>query len=191
MTSTRLITYDLQLNIMELYTLIIFSENHPGLLSQVSNIFTRRQMNIETLTVSASSIEGIHKFTLTTYSTADSITKVVKQIEKRVEVVKAYSYTDEDLIYQEVALYKVATDAILDFAEVEILVRKYNAQFLEITRQFAVLQLTGHTEETQSFFEALKPFGVMQFVRSGRIAITKSSSEILSKYLQERMKQQG
>lgn len=176
---------------MELYTLIIFSENHPGLLSQVSNIFTRRQMNIETLTVSASSIEGIHKFTLTTYSTADSITKVVKQIEKRVEVVKAYSYTDEDLIYQEVALYKVATDAILDFAEVEILVRKYNAQFLEITRQFAVLQLTGHTEETQSFFEALKPFGVMQFVRSGRIAITKSSSEILSKYLQERMKQQG
>jgi acetolactate synthase-1/3 small subunit len=175
---------------MELYTLIIFSENHPGLLSQVSNIFTRRQMNIETLTVSASSIEGIHKFTLTTYSTADSIAKVVKQIEKRVEVVKAFSYTDDEIIYQEVALYKVPTDALLDYPDLEQLVRKYNAQLLEMTRQFAVLQLTGQSEQTQAFFEALKPFGVMQFVRSGRVAITKSSSEILSKYLQGRMVQQ-
>lgn len=176
---------------MELYTIIIFSENQPGLLSQVSSTFTRRQMNIESLTVSASSIEGIHKFILTTMATESSIEKVVKQIEKRVDVVKAYFYRDEEIIYQEVALYKVATDALLDFAEVELLVRRSNAQFLEITRQYAVLQLTGHTEETQQFFEALKPFGVMQFVRSGRVAITKSSSEILSKFLQERMSTQG
>jgi len=176
---------------MELYTIIIFSENQPGLLSQISSIFTRRQMNIESLTVSASSIEGIHKFTVTTYATSNTIEKVVKQIEKRVDVVKAFSYTDDDIIYQEVALYKVATDAFLDDAEVEHLVRRYNAQLLEITRQYVVLQLTGHTDETQQFFEALKPFGVMQFVRSGRVAITKSSSEILSKFLQERMKQQG
>ena len=176
---------------MELYTIIIFSENQPGLLSQVSSTFTRRQMNIESLTVSASSIEGIHKFILTTMATESSIEKVVKQIEKRVDVVKAYFYRDEEIIYQEVALYKVATDALLDFAEVELLVRRSNAQFLEITRQYAVLQLTGHTEETQQFFEALKPFGVMQFVRSGRVAITKSSSEILSKFLQDRMSTQG
>jgi acetolactate synthase-1/3 small subunit len=176
---------------MELYTIIIFSENQPGLLSQVSSTFTRRQMNIESLTVSASSIEGIHKFILTTMATESSIEKVVKQIEKRVDVVKAYFYRDEEIIYQEVALYKVATDALLDFAEVELLVRRSNAQFLEITRQYAVLQLTGHTEETQQFFEALKPFCVMQYVRSRRVAITKSSSEILSKFLQDRMSTQG
>lgn len=176
---------------MTLFTIIIFSENQPGLLSQISNIFTRRQMNIETLTVSGSSIEGIHKFTLTTYATEETISKVVKQIERRVDVVKAFSYTDDEIIYQEVSLYKVATDAILDYAEVEKLVRRYNASFLEITRDYAVLQLTGQSHETQDFFEALKPFGVSQFVRSGRVAITKSSNEILSKFLQERMKQQS
>ncbi len=173
---------------MELYTIIIFSENQPGLLSQVSSIFTRRQMNIESLTVSASSIEGIHKFTITTLADGLVVEKVVKQIEKRVDVVKAFFYTDDDIIYQEVALYKVGTDAILDYVEVEELVRKFNAKFLEINRTFAVLQLTGHTEETQQFFEELKKFGVMQFVRSGRVAITKSSSELLSKFLQNRMK---
>ncbi|MDP4270979.1 MAG: acetolactate synthase small subunit [Bacteroidota bacterium] len=171
---------------MELFTIIVFSENQPGLLSQVSNIFTRRQINIESLTVSASSIEGIHKYTITVFSTKDMVDKVVKQIEKRVDVVKAYFYTDEEVIYQEIALYKVATNIIVDHVEVENLVRKYNARFLEINRDYAVLELTGHTEDTQLFFEELKQYGVMQFVRSGRIAITKSSKELLSNFLEKR-----
>jgi acetolactate synthase, small subunit len=171
---------------MELFTIIVFSENQPGLLSQVSNIFTRRQINIESLTVSASSIEGIHKYTITVNSTRDMVDKVVKQIEKRVDVVKAYFYTDEEVIYQEIALYKVATNIIVDHVEVENLVRKYNARFLEINRDYAVLELTGHTEDTQLFFEELKQYGVMQFVRSGRIAITKSSKELLSNFLEKR-----
>ncbi len=175
---------------MELYTIIVFSENQPGLLSQVSNIFTRRQINIESLTVSASSIEGIHKFTITVLTDADMVDKVVKQIEKRVDVVKAFYYTDDEVVYQEVALYKVATDIILDHVEVEKLVRKFNARFLEINRSYAVLEMTGHTEDTQLFFEELKKFGVMQFVRSGRIAITKSSKELLSKFLENRMRKE-
>ncbi len=175
---------------MELYTIIVFSENQPGLLSQVSNIFTRRQINIESLTVSASSIEGIHKFTITVLTDADMVDKVVKQIEKRVDVVKAFYYTDDEVVYQEVALYKVATDIILDHVEVETLVRKFNARFLEINRTFAILEMTGHTEDTQEFFEELKRFGVMQFVRSGRIAITKSSKELLSNFLENRMRKE-
>ena len=172
---------------MELFTIIVFSENQPGLLSQVSNIFTRRQINIESLTVSASSIEGIHKYTITVLSTKDMVEKVVKQIEKRVDVVKSYFYTDEEVIYQEIALYKVATNIIIDHVEVENLVRKFNARFLEINRDYAVLELTGHTEDTQLFFEELKQYGVMQFVRSGRIAITKSSKELLSNFLANRV----
>jgi len=172
---------------MKLFTIIVFSENQPGLLSQVSNIFTRRQINIESLTVSASSIEGIHKYTITIITDKDLVEKVVKQIEKRVDVVKAFFYTDDEIIYQEIALYKVATDIILNHVEVENLVRKFNARFLEINSTYAVLELTGHTEDTQLFFEELKQYGVMQFVRSGRIAITKSSKELLSKFLENRM----
>jgi acetolactate synthase-1/3 small subunit len=169
-----------------LYTVIVFSENRPGLLNQVSIIFSRRQLNIESLTVSASSIEGIHKFTITAYTDEETIDKVVKQIEKRIDVLKAYYYLDADIIYQEVALYKVETEAMLESDEIEELVRKYNARFLEITRSYSVIEMTGHTEEIQSLYDSLDKFGVMQFVRSGRIAITKSTSELLSDFLAER-----
>lgn len=169
-----------------LFTVIVFSENRPGLLNQVSIIFSRRQLNIESLTVSASSIEGVHKFTITANTDEETIDKVVKQIEKRVDVLKAYYYTDDEIIYQEVALYKVDTEAILESDELEQLVRKYNARFLEITREFSVIEMTGQTHEIKELYYALDKFGVKQYVRSGRIAITKSTSELLSTFLAER-----
>jgi acetolactate synthase-1/3 small subunit len=101
-------------------------------------------------------------------------------------VLKAYYYTDDEVIYQEVALYKVDTESILESDEIEQLVRKYNARFLEITRTFSVIEMTGHTDEIKELYYALDKFGVKQYVRSGRIAITKSTSELLSKFLSER-----
>ena len=77
----------------KLYTVIIFSENTVGLLNQITIIFTRRQLNIETLSVSPSAIQGIHKFTITTFADEDMIDKVVKQIDKRVDILKAYYNT--------------------------------------------------------------------------------------------------
>ena len=97
----------------KLYTITVFSENTVGLLGQITIIFTRRALNIETLSVSQSAIEGIHKFTITLFSTKDVVEKVVKQIDKRIDILKSYYNTDEDLVYQEIALYKVATDKLL------------------------------------------------------------------------------
>ena len=94
-----------------LYTVTVYSENQVGLLNQISIIFTRRRLNIESLSVSASAIEGVHKFTITTWSDLDTIIKVVKQIEKKIDVLKAFYYTDDEIVYQEVALYKVAIAA--------------------------------------------------------------------------------
>lgn len=168
-----------------LYTITVFTENLVGLLNQITIIFTRRNINIETLTVSQSSISGIHKFTITVETTEDMAKKVVKQIEKKIDVLKAFYHTDKDLIYQEVALYKIGADAMLDNPEIEGIVRKYNARILEVNRTFAVLELSGHTEETQELFERLKEFHVLQFVRSGRIAVTTSTIERLSDFLAE------
>jgi len=94
----------------KLYTITIFSENTVGLLGQITIIFTRRSINIETLSVSPSALKGIHKFTITLFATEDVVSKVVKQIDKRIDILKAYYNTDEDLIFQEIALYKVATE---------------------------------------------------------------------------------
>ncbi len=167
-----------------LYTVIIFSENTVGLLNQITIIFTRRQLNIETLSVSPSAIKGVHKFTITTFATQDTIDKVVKQIDKRVDILKAYYNTDEDLVFQEIALYKISTELFIKMNGVEDLIRKYNARVLDMNEDCVVLEKSGHYKETQALFEELsQTIGVLQFIRSGRIAITKSKVERLSDML--------
>ena len=179
----------MKMNNMEnktLYTVTIFSENNVGLLGQVTSVFIRRQLNIETLSVSPSAIEGIHKFTITVFSDEDTMKKVVLQIDKRVDVLKAYYNTDDELIHQEIALYKLSTPEFLKMASVEELIRKHNAYILDINENSVVIQKTGHHKETQELFKELSAtIGVLQFIRSGRIAITKSKIERLSDMLRE------
>ncbi|MDR1121477.1 MAG: acetolactate synthase small subunit [Dysgonamonadaceae bacterium] len=167
-----------------LYTVTVFSENTVGLLNQITIIFTRRRLNIETLSVSPSAIKGVHKFTITTFSDEEIIDKVVKQIDKRVDIIKAYYNTREDLVSQEIALYKIETKKILELGSLENIIRKYNVRVLEITETCTVLEKTGHYEETQALFEELSDkTGVLQFIRSGCVAITKSKVERLSDML--------
>ena len=168
----------------KLYTITIFSENTVGLLNQITIIFTRRALNIETLSVSPSAIKGIHKFTITIFSTQDVMEKVIKQIDKRVDILKSYYNTDEDLVFQEIALYKLSTELFLKMGSVEDLIRKHNARILEINEVCVVLEKTGHYAETKALFKELSEMiGVLQFIRSGRIAINKSKVERLSDML--------
>ena len=175
-----------------LYTITVFSENMVGLLNQITIIFTRRRINIETLSVSPSAIEGVHKFTITVFSDPDTITKVVRQIDKRVGIIKTFCNTDEGLVHQEIAMYKVATDKLLQLGSIEDIVNRYNARVLEMTTDYTVFSKTGHYADTQAMFRELRDrVGVLQFIRSGRVAITKEKVERLSDMLtvmEERMK---
>ncbi|PIF00003.1 MAG: acetolactate synthase small subunit [Paludibacter sp.] len=172
------------------FTITVFSENRVGLLNQITIVFTKRGLNIETLSVSQSAIKGIHKFTITVQTTEDEIEKVVKQIDKRIDVLKSYYNTDEELVHQEIALYKISTEKILEYGSIEAILRKYNIKILEITNDCVVFSKTGHYEETQGLFEELsKDIGVLQFIRSGRVSITRSSTERLSDMLAEIDKQ--
>ena len=165
------------------FTIIAFSENSIGLLNRLTIIFTRRHMNIDSLTVSESAIHGVYKFTIVVKCSMSQIEKVVKQITKVVDVLKAFYLCQEEIIYQEVALYKVPTEAVTESNEIETLIRKHNARILEITSDYTAIEKTGHKDETQQLFEDMKKFKVMQFTRSGRVAITKARRERLSEYL--------
>ncbi|MFW6227620.1 MAG: acetolactate synthase small subunit [Bacteroidota bacterium] len=167
------------------YTITAFSENHIGLLNRITIVFTRRKVNIESLTVSESAIQGIHKFTIVVNTTKEMVEKVVKQIEKLVEVLKAFYHPESEIIHQEIALYKVPTEALVDSTILEETIRKHNARILEVTREYTVIEKTGHKAETQELFRELDKFGVKQFTRSGRVAITKLSKELFSKYLKD------
>ena len=143
--------------------------------------------SIVTLSVSPSAIAGIHKFTITAFATPDMIQKVVQQIDKRVDILKAYYNTDEDLVFEEIALYKVSTEKLLALGSVESLVRRHGIRILELSESSVVFQKTGHYEETQQLFDELQQsIGVLQFIRSGRVAITKSRVERLSDMLAAR-----
>ena len=169
----------------QLFTVTVFSENQVGLLNQISIIFTRRSLNIESLSVSPSSIEGIHKFTITTWSDRVTMKKVVKQIEKRIDVLKSFLYTDDEIVYQEIALYKVPTEQLLNETNLEGIIRRHNARILEITKEYTVIEKSGHSDETEALFEELKHYDIRQFVRSGRVAITKSPEEYVTMFLEE------
>lgn len=168
------------------YIITIFSENHIGLLTRVTNIFTRRKINIESLTVSESALSGIFKFAIVVVSNEDLVIKVVNQIERQIDVLKAFYHTNEEMVYQEIALYKVSTEYLYDDDKLERIIRDSGARILEITRDYIVIEKTGHKDETQALFDQLKNYKVMQFIRSGRVAITRDPIERLSEFLKER-----
>ena len=168
------------------FNITVFSENHIGLLTRITIVFTRRKVNIESLTVSESAIEGVYKFTIVVKTTREQTIKIVNQIEKQIDVLKAFYHTNDEIIYQEIALYKVPTEALYDSDTVEKIVRKASARILELTRDYVVIEKTGHKEETQALFEELDQFRVLQFIRSGRVALTRDPIERLSEFLIER-----
>ena len=166
------------------FTVSLFTEHHIGILNQVTIIFSRRQINIESLVASASSVKGIHKLTIVVNTTEELIDKVQRQLEKLIDVLKVFVHTNDEIIYQEIALYKVQTTELMKSNKIEFIVRSLNARFLEITPEYVVIEKTGHKQDTTDLLNKLDPYGVLQFVRSGRVAITKQTKELMA-YLKE------
>ena len=101
-----------------------------------------------------------------------------EKIEKLIEVIRVQVYEEHETIYQEIALYKVPTVRLLESDSIEKLIRKHAARILYVGPEFLVIEKTGHKEETQSLFQDLEEFGIIEFVRSGRIAVTKEKMKI-------------
>ena len=173
----------------KLYTLLVYSENIAGILNQITAVFTRRQVNIESLNVSASSIPHVHKYTITAWSDEDQITKITKQIEKKIDVVKATWFTDDQLFIRETGLYKLATDIVLRTPEISKAIRRYDATITEVNPTYIIAMKSGKTDEIMSLYHALNEYGcVLQYTRSGRIAVTRSTQEQVSEFLEQREK---
>lgn len=170
----------------KLYTLLVYSENIAGILNQITAVFTRRQVNIESLNVSASSIKNIHKYTITAWSDEEQITKITKAIEKKIDVVKANFYTDEELFIHEVALFKISTQVLLDNPEVSRTIRRHDARMMEVNPTYSTVLLAGLTEDIADLFMSLNSFNcLLQYTRSGRIAVTRSFEEPITDFLDE------
>ena len=159
----------------EQYTITVYTENQIGLLNRIAILFSRRKINVESLNTSPSEVEGIHRFTIVINETEEVVRKLCRQIEKQVDILKAYYNTNEEIIWQEMALYKVSTEEIADKVKVERLLREYGARAVVIRKDYTVFETTGQREETDKLVEVLEPYGLIEFVRSARIAIIKDS----------------
>ncbi len=157
------------------FTISVYTENHIGLLVRIAIIFSRRKINIDSLNTSPSEIDGIHRFNIVISESEEVVKKLARQIEKQVEVLKVYYNTNDDIIWQELALYKVETDAVAEKANVERLLRAYGARAVVIRKDYTVFETTGHREETDGLIKVLEPYGLIEFVRSARVAIIKNS----------------
>lgn len=157
------------------FNITVYTENHIGLLNRIAIIFSRRKLNIDSMNTSPSEVESIHRFNIVLTETEDVVRKVARQLEKQVEVLKVYFNTNEDVIWQELALYKVPTDIIAEKVSVERLLRQYGARAVVIRSDYTVFETTGHREETDALVKVLQQYGLIEFVRSARVAIIKAS----------------
>lgn len=164
------------------FTISVFSENKTGLLSRIVGVFTRRKINIESLNTSESSMPGIFRFTIVVNVTHHKVEHLVKQLEKQIDVMKAFYYLSDEIVYQEIALYKVPTKMIMEDKKIEQLIRKHNARILDIEPEYTVIEKTGHSNETNDLLRDLEKYEVYEFVRSGRVAIVRPMEQ-LNKYL--------
>ena len=166
------------------YTISLFTEDHIGILGQITIILTRRQINIDSITASESAVKGVQLLTIVVRTTNEMIQKVARQMEKLVDVMKVFVHTSDQIIYQEIALFKISTKVLMSANVIDHIVRAHNARILEVSPEYIVLEKTGHKSEITELLTHLQPYGVLQYVRSGRVAITKQVKE-LNSYLKE------
>tara|TARA_B100000900_G_C20582136_1_gene717964 strand:- start:297 stop:830 length:534 start_codon:yes stop_codon:yes gene_type:complete len=167
------------------YTISLYSENNVGLLNRVSAILLKRHINIESFSTSPSEIEHVFRFVIIVEVTEGKIKKVVQQIEKQIDVIKAFYHTDEETIFQESALYKVKSSSLFEERHIQNIIKKSQAKIVTVSPEFFVIEITGFRHETENLRSQLEPYGLMQFVRSGRISVTKEKmniTEILNKF---------
>ena len=138
----------------KLFTIIIYTENIAGMLNQVTAEFTRRMMNIDTITASSSSIEGVHRYTISLWGEEDSVQKVTKRIENKVDVLKADYSTDN---------------------EISRVIRHSNARIIEVNANYTVVEMTGSTDDVVKLYnEFVSQHCMLQFVKSGRVAVPRA-----------------
>lgn len=157
------------------YTLSVFTENQVGLLTRIAMVFSRRGINIESLNVSPTEIESISRFTIVVEVTEETIRKISRQIQKLVEVIKVYYNTHDEIVWQELALFKIETNIVSEKFYVERVLRQYGATIVSVRNDYTVFTIVGHREEIDNFLKIVEPHGLIEFIRSGRVAVIKSN----------------
>jgi acetolactate synthase-1/3 small subunit len=157
------------------HVLTILVENKPGVLTRIAGLFARRGFNIDTLTVGPTD-EDISRVTLTVDGALHPIDQVTKQLHKLINVLKIRDLEPSETVTRELALFKVAADGV-QRAEVLQLTEIFRGRIVDVTRRSIIVEITGTTDKIESFEALLRPFGMVEMMRTGEIAISRGRGE--------------
>lgn len=162
------------------YNVSVYTENRIGLLNRISGVFAKCRVNIEDISASNTEIEGVTRIIIVSNTTEKWIKSIVKKIDKQVEVIKAYYHTDDEVVYLENSLFKLSTSTLFNNPDIQDIIREHNAEIIRVYKDFFVVSKTGDRESIDQMYQRLKPFGIMQFVQSARITVSKEEMNVSS-----------
>jgi len=156
-----------------LSTLVVSVENKPGVLFRIAGLIRRRRFNIESLTVSHTENPEISRFTILVRGEKDIVEKMSKQLYRIVEVLKVSDPDPSEIVARELALIKVSTKKQGSRIEISNIAKHFRARVVNIHPDCMMLEITGDEEKIDSFYENMRKFGIIEFVRTGRTALFK------------------
>lgn len=158
------------------YIIVAFTENQVGVLNRITIAYLRRKINIESLKVSETSMKGISMFVISAFTTEETIQKLTRAINNIVEVIQVSYYTPDELITQEIALYKISSKFFDKGGRIDSVSRELGARMIEISPGYVVMEKTGTREEIEELRDRLERQGVLQeFTRSGSVVLHRDS----------------
>ena len=158
------------------HTIAILVEDQPGVMARVASLFTRRGFNIESIAVGHSEKPGISRMTIITSGDEKVLEQVTKQLNKLIDVIRVRDISPQNVIERELILVKVHTDSLPIRAEIIQLVEIFKAKVVYVERDTLTIEMSGDEEKVSGLLELLKPFGIIEIVRTGRIAIARSKN---------------
>jgi acetolactate synthase-1/3 small subunit len=172
-----------------LHTIVALVENRPGVLNKIASKWRQRAFNIESLTVGHSEIPGLSRMTFTVDGAAHDIEQVTKQLFKVIEVVKVSDVTFDEVVARELALVKVAATKESRGAIVEI-VDIFRAKIVDVGTDSIVVEATGTEDKIDAIVAMLKPYGLKELVRTGRVAMTRGSTTTVTAVPEDGMRRE-
>lgn len=157
------------------FTLTIYSEDQLRLINRLSSMFLRKQVEVLSFNMSVCEIDKMYRYTIVIKETLDQARNLAAQIEKIIEVFKCYFNLNEETIFRQTALFKIPTEFFLTEAKMELLFKENNLKISEIYNDYTIMEATGTEDEISFLTEKLISLGLIEFVKSSRIALLKSN----------------
>ncbi len=159
------------------HVLSVTVRDRPGVLLRIAGLFARRGFNIESLSVAQSEMPGISRTTFVVSGEDHTIEQVEKQLQKLIDVIKVIDHSDTRFVDRELMLIKVAVNTPNERVEIRQIAHDFRARILDVSRQALVFEVTGDENKMDAFIDQMRPFGIIELTRTGRVALARTQAE--------------